>query len=140
MKFQAGFFELASPAKTGLAKPDQTLSAKRKSDANALRKSILNKRVSMSCGTSPWKIINVSNSIRRSISRENTPLPDLDMDNAKVIDKKPPRPSINLISFESPLKSKSTPRRSSRIASSGSRLNYNETNLMKIGASPNLKK
>ena len=82
MKFDAGFFELASPARTALQKTDQTLSAKRKSDAHALRKSILNKRVSMSCGASPWAIINVNNSIRRSISRENTPipLPDFEFD------------------------------------------------------------
>merc|ERR1719369_484350 len=38
LKFNAGFFELASPVKTG----QQALSAKRKSDAHDLRKSILN--------------------------------------------------------------------------------------------------
>lgn len=120
VKFDAGFFELASPAKnTALIKTDQTLSAKRKSDAHALRKSILNKRVSMSCGASPWAIINVNNSIRRSISRENSPipLPDFGFDNVGQVSSKklePPRPSINLMSFESPVTSKN-PRRSRRI-------------------------
>jgi hypothetical protein len=115
VKFDAGFFELASPARTALQKTDQTLSAKRKSDAHALRKSILNKRVSMSCGASPWAIINVNNSIRRSISRENTPipLPDFEFDNVGQVSSKknlePPRPSINLMSFDdSPVTSRNS--------------------------------
>ena len=143
MKFDAGFFELASPAKnTALIKTDQTLSAKRKSDAHALRKSILNKRVSMSCGASPWAIINVNNSIRRSISRENSPipLPDFGFDNVGQVSSKklePPRPSINLMSFESPVTSKN-PRRSRRITLTP-RVNYKESELLKNrlqGASP----
>ena len=66
MKFEAGFFGLKSPSKTGILKTEQlTLSAKRKSDAGNLRKSILNKRVSMSCGatSSPWAIINATKGI-----------------------------------------------------------------------------
>jgi len=169
VKFDAGFFELASPAKTALLKTDQTLSAKRKSDAHALRKSILNKRVSMSCGASPWAIINVNNSIRRSISRENTPipLPDFEFDNVGQVSSKklePPRPSINLMSFDSPVTSRNTrkslrnaltpkkndkesedspvtprnPRRSTRISLTP-RFNYKESQLLKNrqqGASP----
>ena len=139
MKFDAGFFELASPAKTALLKTDQNLSAKRKSDAHALRKSILNKRVSMSCGSSPWAIINVNNSIRRSISRENTPipLPDFEFDNVGQVSSKKPRPSINLMGFESPVTSRN-PRRSTRISLTP-RFNYKESELLKNrqqGASP----
>ena len=142
MKFDAGFFELSSPAKTGLLKTDQTLSAKRKSDAHALRKSILTKRVSMSCGASPWAIINVNNSIRRSFSRENTPipLPDFEFDNVGQVSSKKletPRPSINLMSFDSPVTSRS-PRRSTRITLTP-RVNYKESQLLKNrlqGASP----
>jgi len=143
VKFDAGFFELASPAKTALLKTDQNLSAKRKSDAHALRKSILNKRVSMSCGSSPWAIINVNNSIRRSISRENTPIPvpDFEFDNVEgqVSSKKlePPRPSMNLMSFDSPVTSRN-PRRSTRISLTP-RFNYKESELLKNrqqGASP----
>jgi len=147
VKFDAGFFELASPAKTGLPKTDQqTLSAKRKSDAHALRKSILNKRVSMSCGasSSPWAIINATKGIRRSISRENTPIPqpDFEFDNTNPGDRKklaPPRQSVNLMSFESPevggrdtrflsatpIYSPTTPRRSARFQNSP-RKNYKE--------------
>ena len=169
VKFDAGFFELASPARTALQKTDQTLSAKRKSDAHALRKSILNKRVSMSCGASPWAIINVNNSIRRSISRENTPipLPDFEFDNVGQVSSKklePPRPSINLMSFDSPVTSRNSrkslrnaltpkkndkesenspvtprnPRRSTRISLTP-RFNYKESQLLKNrqqGASP----
>jgi len=169
VKFDAGFFELASPARTALQKTDQTLSAKRKSDAHALRKSILNKRVSMSCGASPWAIINVNNSIRRSISRENTPipLPDFEFDNVGQVSSKklePPRPSINLMSFDSPVTSRNprkslrnaltpkkiekesednpvtprNPRRSTRISLTP-RFNYKESELLKNrqqGASP----
>jgi len=142
VKFDAGFFELASPAKTALLKTDQALSAKRKSDAHALRKSILNKRVSMSCGASPWAIINVNNSIRRSISRENTPipLPDFEFDNVGQVSSKkpePPRPSMNLMSFDSPVTSRN-PRRSTRISLTP-RFNYKESELLKNrqqGASP----
>ena len=172
MKFDAGFFELASPARTALQKTDQTLSAKRKSDAHALRKSILNKRVSMSCGASPWAIINVNNSIRRSISRENTPIPvpDFEFDNVGQVSSKknlePPRPSINLMSFDdspvtsrnsrkslrnaltpkkndkesedSPVTSRNPTRRSTRISLTP-RFNYKESQLLKNrqqGASP----
>jgi len=143
VKFDAGFFELASPAKTALLKTDQNLSAKRKSDAHALRKSILNKRVSMSCGSSPWAIINVNNSIRRSISRENTPIPvpDFEFDNVGQVSSskklEPPRPSMNLMSFDSPVTSRS-PRRSTRISLTP-RFNYKESELLKNrqqGASP----
>jgi len=143
VKFDAGFFELASPAKTALLKTDQNLSAKRKSDAHALRKSILNKRVSMSCGSSPWAIINVNNSIRRSISRENTPIPvpDFEFDNVGQVSSskklEPPRPSMNLMSFDSPVTSRN-PRRSTRISLTP-RFNYKESELLKNrqqGASP----
>ena len=70
--FQAGFFNVtASP------KSPQTYvkSADRlKSDSrNALRKSILSKRVSASNGQSPFAIIAATKSIRRSMSRENSP-------------------------------------------------------------------
>lgn len=135
VKFDAGFFELASPAKTALLKTDQTLSAKRKSDAQALRKSILNKRVSMSCGASPWAIINVNNSIRRSISRENTPipLPDFEFENVGQVSSKklePPRPSINLMSFDSPVTSKN-PKKSPRNALTP-KANYKESEVSPV--------
>merc|ERR1719228_2018233 len=156
VKFDAGFFGLKSPVKTGMPKTEQlTLSAKRKSDAGNLRKSILNKRVSMSCGatSSPWAIINATKGIRRSISRENTPIPqpDLEFDNTNPGNRKnlaPPRPSINLMSFDSPevggrdtrflsAKPISTPRRSIRIAESPMP-NYNERVIWQnvLGSSP----
>ena len=104
------------------------------------------KRVSMSCGASPWAIINVNNSIRRSISRENSPipLPDFEFDNQvgqEVSSRKklePPRPSINLMSFESPVTSRNGPRRSTRISLTP-RVHYKESELLKNclnGASP----
>ncbi len=147
VKFDAGFFNVVSSPKS----PAVAVKSARRSDANSLRKSLLHKRVSYSCGNgTPLAIMAATKSIRRSMSRENSPIAlNLDHDLAEVAQSEdagkenlnplmdllgPSRkslavPSDNLMSFDD-TPTKLTPRRSRRI-SSVHRTNYNENEMFK---------
>merc|ERR1712141_537079 len=78
VQFDAGFFKVESPIKLSPS-PKKAISSiqSAKSSENSLRRSLLAKRASMSAGinpSTPFCVMSATKSIKRSLSRENSPV------------------------------------------------------------------